>query len=151
MRRPITRATPFEGDGPPGAASSVGPVAGLVLATSAAVAFAVPAHKCVVDGTVTYQQNPCPSPGLRKRPDVDALNAEAKRRRAAAAGPTSAQVASAPRAASPAPGGFACDGRKHCTQMTSCAEATYFLAHCPGVTMDGDHDGLPCETQWCHD
>ncbi len=44
---------------------------------------------------------------------------------------------------------FHCDGRTYCSQMTSCAEAKYFLAHCPGVTMDGDHDGIPCETQWC--
>jgi hypothetical protein len=33
--------------------------------------------------------------------------------------------------------------------MTSCAEATYFLQHCPGTTMDGDNDGVPCERQWC--
>jgi len=46
---------------------------------------------------------------------------------------------------------FACDGRTRCTQMTSCAEAMYFLNHCPGVQMDGDHDGTPCEQQWCSD
>jgi hypothetical protein len=33
--------------------------------------------------------------------------------------------------------------------MTSCAEATYFLKHCPNTKMDGDHDGIPCESQWC--
>jgi predicted negative regulator of RcsB-dependent stress response len=44
---------------------------------------------------------------------------------------------------------FACDGRTHCSQMTSCAEATYFLKNCPGVKMDGDNDGVPCEQQWC--
>lgn len=44
---------------------------------------------------------------------------------------------------------FVCDGRKHCSQMTSCAEAKYFLNHCPMVEMDGDHDGIPCEMQWC--
>lgn len=44
---------------------------------------------------------------------------------------------------------FACDGRAHCSQMTSCVEATWFLRHCPGVKMDGDHDGVPCEDQWC--
>ena len=42
-----------------------------------------------------------------------------------------------------------CDGRTHCSQMTSCAEATYFLQQCPGVKMDGDRDGVPCERQWC--
>ena len=44
---------------------------------------------------------------------------------------------------------FSCDGRTHCSQMTSCAEATYFLRHCPNVKMDGDYDGTPCEMQWC--
>ncbi|MCU0805033.1 MAG: excalibur calcium-binding domain-containing protein [Burkholderiales bacterium] len=33
--------------------------------------------------------------------------------------------------------------------MTSCAEATFFLSNCPGVKMDGDGDGIPCEEQWC--
>ena len=45
---------------------------------------------------------------------------------------------------------FACDGRQHCSQMTSCAEATYFIQHCPNTKMDGNNDGIPCEKQWCH-
>ncbi|WP_374495245.1 cold shock domain-containing protein [Zoogloea sp.] len=44
---------------------------------------------------------------------------------------------------------YRCDGRTRCSEMTSCAEATYFLRHCPGVEMDGDGDGVPCEQQWC--
>lgn len=44
---------------------------------------------------------------------------------------------------------YSCDGRVYCSQMTSCEEATYFLGHCPGTKMDGDHDGIPCERQWC--
>ena len=44
---------------------------------------------------------------------------------------------------------FKCDGRIYCSQMTSCAEATYFLRNCPGTKMDGDRDGVPCESQWC--
>jgi cold shock CspA family protein len=44
---------------------------------------------------------------------------------------------------------FKCDGRIHCSQMTSCVEATFFLRSCPGVKMDGDNDGIPCEQQWC--
>ena len=35
--------------------------------------------------------------------------------------------------------GFKCDGRTYCSQMTSCAEATYFLKNCPGVKMDGNN------------
>jgi hypothetical protein len=44
---------------------------------------------------------------------------------------------------------FRCDGRTHCSQMTSCAEATYFLRNCPNTKMDGNNDGIPCESQWC--
>lgn len=52
----------------------------------------------------------------------------------------------------PAPaavGTYSCDGRTHCSQMTSCAEATWFINNCPGTKMDGNHDGVPCEQQWC--
>lgn len=44
---------------------------------------------------------------------------------------------------------FQCDGRRYCSQMTSCAEAAYFLKNCPNVEMDGNNDGEPCEQQWC--
>lgn len=44
---------------------------------------------------------------------------------------------------------FRCDGRRRCSQMTSCAEATYFLRNCPNTKMDGNNDGIPCERQWC--
>lgn len=44
---------------------------------------------------------------------------------------------------------FKCDGRKYCSQMTSCEEATFFLKNCPGTQMDGNGDGIPCEKQWC--
>lgn len=48
-----------------------------------------------------------------------------------------------------APGSFQCDGRTSCSQMTSCAEATYFIRNCPNTKMDGNGDGVPCESQWC--
>ncbi len=51
-------------------------------------------------------------------------------------------------AAVPAPPRFVCDGRMHCSQMTSYQEAKFFLQHCPDVKMDGDNDGVPCERQW---
>jgi cold shock CspA family protein len=44
-----------------------------------------------------------------------------------------------------APSRFHCDGRRHCSQMHSRAEAEYFLRNCPDTKMDGDHDGIPCE------
>jgi hypothetical protein len=40
---------------------------------------------------------------------------------------------------------FSCDGRQHCSQMNSRAEAEYFVKNCPNTKMDGDHDGIPCE------
>ncbi len=45
---------------------------------------------------------------------------------------------------------FSCGGKTHCSEMTSCEEAKYYLNNCPGTIMDGDGDGLPCERQWCH-
>ncbi|MBI1283509.1 MAG: cold-shock protein [Thiobacillus sp.] len=45
---------------------------------------------------------------------------------------------------------FQCDGRTRCSEMTSCAEAKFFLRNCPSVAMDGDGDGEPCEQQWCN-
>lgn len=44
---------------------------------------------------------------------------------------------------------YVCDGREHCTQMGSCAEAKWFIRHCPNTKMDGDGDGIPCEQQLC--
>jgi cold shock CspA family protein len=52
----------------------------------------------------------------------------------------------APRTQQPA---FRCDGRQYCSQMTSCSEAKLFLKNCPGMKMDGNGDGVPCEQQWC--
>lgn len=65
------------------------------------------------------------------------------------AGQLSAAPSSEPEIATPPMASFNCDGRTHCSQMTSCAEAKYFLAHCPGTQMDGNNDGEPCEQQWC--
>lgn len=45
---------------------------------------------------------------------------------------------------------FRCDGREYCSQMRSCEEATFFIQNCPNTKMDGDHDGVPCERQWCN-
>lgn len=122
-------------------------VAGLMAAMSAVEA--APLNKCVINGTVTYQQGGCPLSHVRKEPTLEELNAAEKKRRAAAASASSGAQHEAPRAKAAASGGFSCDGRKHCSQMSSCGEAKYFLANCPGVQMDGDRDGIPCEEQLC--
>ncbi len=44
---------------------------------------------------------------------------------------------------------FACEGKTHCSQMSSCDEAMFYLHNCPGSVTDGDGDGRPCEDQWC--
>ena len=49
-----------------------------------------------------------------------------------------------------APPAASCDGRTHCSQMRSCADAKWVLRNCPNTAMDGDGDGVPCEDQWCH-
>ncbi len=63
--------------------------------------------------------------------------------------PASLPEATLPQPTSAAPSAYRCDGRTHCSQMTSCAEAEYFLDNCPNVQMDGNNDGEPCEQQWC--
>ncbi len=147
--------------------SSIGLV--LVLLVAITGVNAAPMYKCIVNGTVTYQQDPCPIGQVRKPPSVQELNAAEKKRPEFVTTTTpdknaitqdkapvnpqrpekSTPTASNPAPASTLPSSFSCDGRKRCTQMKSCAEAKYFLANCPGVKMDGDKDGTPCEKQWC--
>jgi uncharacterized protein YxeA len=43
---------------------------------------------------------------------------------------------------------YQCDGRQHCSQMSSYEEAKYFNDNCPDTKMDGDYDGIPCERQF---
>ena len=43
---------------------------------------------------------------------------------------------------------YQCDGRQHCSQMSSYEEAKYFIENCPNTKMDGDNDGIPCERQF---
>ncbi|MEK7989721.1 MAG: excalibur calcium-binding domain-containing protein, partial [Thiotrichaceae bacterium] len=45
---------------------------------------------------------------------------------------------------------YTCDGREHCSEMTSCEEAKFFVNNCPNTKMDSDGDGNPCESQWCN-
>lgn len=124
-------------------------VAAVTLLMAAHAADAASMNKCVINGTVTYQQAPCPSTQPRKDPTLEELNAAEKARRAAAASAAAPGRREAMTVPAATPARFACDGRTRCTQMRSCEEAKYFLDHCPGVQMDGDGDGIPCEAQWC--
>jgi hypothetical protein len=42
--------------------------------------------------------------------------------------------------------GLACGGRRDCREMQSCAEARFQLERCKLAGLDGDGDGIPCET-----
>jgi Excalibur calcium-binding domain len=137
----------------------------LILASLVAAFPAWAVNRCVVNGQTTFQDAPCPVTQPRRDPTLAELNAAEKLRRAAAASaalaapkqpvhpPAMAPGLAPATAPTPAPaattGGFRCDGRQYCSQMHSCAEAQYFLTHCPDVKMDGDHNGIPCEKQWC--
>jgi cold shock CspA family protein len=46
---------------------------------------------------------------------------------------------------------FQCEPKKtYCSEMRSCEEAYFHQNQCGGTKMDGDHDGIPCEQQWCY-
>lgn len=49
--------------------------------------------------------------------------------------------------ATPAPivGDYTCGGKRNCSQMQSCSEARYYLAHCGLKSLDRNGDGVPCE------
>lgn len=38
-----------------------------------------------------------------------------------------------------------CGPKRYCSEMTSCAEARFYLKQCGVLTLDGDGDGRPCE------
>lgn len=44
---------------------------------------------------------------------------------------------------------YRCEGKTYCSQMRSCSEAKFYINNCPNTKMDGDRDGVPCESQWC--
>ena len=124
-------------------------LATIMVATGA---HAAPLNKCVINGSISYQQTPCPSTQARKDPTLEELNASQKKRQTTSTN-TAPKLPTATREAAATPpaatNSYRCDGRKHCSQMSSCAEAKFFLSNCPGVKMDGDNDGIPCEDQWC--
>lgn len=43
-------------------------------------------------------------------------------------------------------GGYSCGSKTKCGEMASCAEAMYYLNTCGVSRLDGDKDGVPCET-----
>lgn len=43
-------------------------------------------------------------------------------------------------------GSFQCSGKVYCKQMINCAEARFYLLECGLSRLDGDRDGVPCES-----
>ena len=41
---------------------------------------------------------------------------------------------------------FRCEGKRYCRQMYSCKEAYFYMNECGLYRLDGDHDGVPCES-----
>ena len=41
---------------------------------------------------------------------------------------------------------FSCGSKRYCREMASCAEARFHLETCGAHSLDGDSDGLPCES-----
>jgi micrococcal nuclease len=41
--------------------------------------------------------------------------------------------------------GASCGSKKHCSEMSSCEEAKYYLVQCGVQSLDADGDGTPCE------
>ena len=39
-----------------------------------------------------------------------------------------------------------CGSKRYCREMTSCEEAKFYLRQCGRSSMDGDGDGVPCES-----
>jgi endonuclease YncB( thermonuclease family) len=42
--------------------------------------------------------------------------------------------------------GFTCGAKRYCREMSSCAEARFYLTQCGLSRLDGDGDGIPCES-----
>jgi endonuclease YncB( thermonuclease family) len=50
------------------------------------------------------------------------------------------------RAPRPKPGPLACGTRIYCSEMANCEEARFYFEQCGVQSLDGDGDGVPCES-----
>ena len=44
----------------------------------------------------------------------------------------------------PEPSALRCGAKRYCREMSSCAEAIFYLRECGRGSLDGDGDGVPC-------
>lgn len=76
--------------------------------------------------------------GVREGPgDIDASVAPTTPQRLFTPAPGSAAARSSDQ--------FSCSGKRYCRQISSCAEANFYLRQCSVDSLDGDGDGRPCE------
>lgn len=83
--------------------------------------------------------------GLWALPEAERMPPWEWRRHGGSAKTVPAPTVSTP-AATTASGGFACSGKRYCKEMTSCEEAKFYLTTCGLGSLDGNKDGVPCET-----
>ena len=81
--------------------------------------------------------------GLWALPEAQRMPPWEWRHGGSAKAPT-ASASSAP--AATASGGFTCAGKRYCREMASCDEAKFYLTRCGVGSLDGNRDGVPCET-----
>lgn len=43
-----------------------------------------------------------------------------------------------------------CGSKRYCKEMSTCEEAKFYLTQCDLSRLDGDHDGVPCESLCGH-
>jgi endonuclease YncB( thermonuclease family) len=51
-----------------------------------------------------------------------------------------------PKSPRPKPGPLACGTRTYCSEMAGCEEARFYFEQCGVHSLDGDGDGIPCES-----
>jgi endonuclease YncB( thermonuclease family) len=51
-----------------------------------------------------------------------------------------------PREPRPKPGPLVCGTRTYCGEMATCEEARFYFEQCGAHSLDGDGDGIPCES-----
>ena len=113
-------------------------------------------YKCKsAGGLMTYSDKPCPETSrtldsIPVNPGAASGSAAPVKSVVSSVKPVVSSIKYVAASEEPIASSFRCDGRTHCSEMTSCAEAKFFLANCPGVKMDNG-DGVPCESQWCGD
>jgi hypothetical protein len=107
-------------------------------------------YKCKdAKGKIMFTDNPCVGDGVAGEVLVEKPINSLPAPQRFSSDMSDEEVQDADETMRPRSGHFMCDGRTRCSQMTSCAEAMFFLRNCPGVQMDGGGDGIPCERQWC--